>query len=73
MALLTTRQEYNAIREAIQGLTGTGNQTVSVQIGELSVSYNASQIVQLQAREAELARRLTTRNLRKRVTPDFSC
>jgi hypothetical protein len=77
MAALTTAQEYAAVREAIQLLTtldanGKRRDIVSFNIGAMSVSYSASQLPQLQDRERELAKRLTQRNSRKRVTPDFS-
>ena len=71
MAALTTAQEYAAVREAVQTLTATGQNTVSFTIDGMSVSYNASQLTQLQAREQELARRLTVRNTRKRTFPEF--
>jgi len=77
MALLTTRQEYDAIREAIQKLTtldtsGARRDTVSVSIDGMSTTYSASQLQSLTEREEILANRLCTRNRRKRVTPDFS-
>ena len=71
MAALTTAQEYSAVREAVQALTSTGQSTVSVSIDGVSYSYNASQLNLLQARENELARRLTVRNTRKRTYPEF--
>ena len=72
MAALTNAQEYAAVREAIQTLTGTGASKVSVSVDGISVTYNASQLTQLAAREIELARRLSQRNIRKRTQPDFS-
>lgn len=77
MALLTTKEEYDKVREAIQALTtldADGNRRDVVSIGSdgMSTTYNASQLPMLQAREETLAARLTTRNTRKRVTPDFS-
>ncbi len=77
MAALTTAQEYDAVREAIQRLStldssGNPQNVVSFSIEGFAVSYSASQLPELQKREVELARRLATRNLRKRVTPDFS-
>ena len=77
MALLTTAQEYAAVREAIQKLTtldssGNRRDIVSTSIGSLSVSYSSSQLPELQKREIELAKRLSVRQSRKRVTPDFS-
>ena len=71
MAALTTQQEYDTIREAIQTLTASGQQKVSFSIGAMSVTYAASQLPMLEKREAELARRLSIRNARKRTTPDF--
>jgi hypothetical protein len=77
MAALTTAQEYAAVREAIQQLTtvntdGSRRDFISITAGDMSVSYSASQLPALQERERELAKRLTVRNCRKRVTPDFS-
>lgn len=77
MALLTTAQEYAAIREAIQKLTtldasGNRRDRVSISVDGMSSSYSASSLVDYQRREIELARRLSLRNVRKRVTPDFS-
>jgi hypothetical protein len=72
MALLTTAQEYQAVREAIQLLTTTGKSIVDVSIGDTRISYQSSQLSLLQAREVELANRICTRNRRKRTTPDFS-
>jgi len=71
MAALTTQQEYDAIREAIQTLTATGQPTVSVTVDGMSVSYNASQLPQLTAREVVLANRICNANRRKRVIPGF--
>jgi hypothetical protein len=71
MAALTTAQEYAVVREAIQTLTATGASTVSWSVDGVSHTYNASQLPQLQARELELARRLTIRNTRKRTIPEF--
>jgi len=77
MAALTTLQEYQAVREAIQQLTtldtgGKRRDKVSVTVGDTSVTYSASQLQHLQAREELLLKRLSIRNVRKRVTPDFS-
>ena len=72
MALLTTAQEYAAIREAIQTLTATGQSVVSLNVDGVSVSYAASQLTNLQAREIELANRICNANRRKRTSPDFS-
>ena len=72
MALLTTAQEYAAIREAIQTLTATGQSVVSLNVDGVSVSYSASQLTNLQAREIELANRICNANRRKRTSPDFS-
>ena len=71
MAALTTSQEYAAVREAIQTLTATGKSKVSITVDGMSVSYNASQLPNLQQREVELARRLSVRNTRKRTFPEF--
>lgn len=69
---LTTAQEYQAVREAIQTLTGTGQSTVSVVVDGVEVTYARDQLAMLQAREIVLANRICTRNRRKRTTPDFS-
>ena len=77
MAALTHAQEYAAVREAIQLLTtldtsGNRRDIVSFSVDGLTVTYAASQMSWLQDRERELAKRITQRNSRKRVTPDFS-
>jgi pyruvate kinase len=77
MAALTTAQEYQAIREAIQKLTtldsnGKRRDFVTVSVGDISTSYSASQLPELQKREIELANRRCNRNRRKRTSPDFS-
>lgn len=70
MALLTTAQEYNAIREALQ-IFSTGKSTASVSIDGMTVTYQATQADFLHRRELDLARRLSVRNTRKRTRPDF--
>lgn len=77
MAALTTSQEYQAIREAIQLLTtldssGNRRDSVSFSIGDITSSYSSSQLPELQKREIELANRLCNLNRRKRTSPDFS-
>lgn len=77
MTALSHAAEYAAVREAIQLLTtldGSGNRrdVANFTLGSLTVTYQASQLPWLQDRERELAKRLTQRNVRKRVTPDFS-
>jgi len=77
MAALTTQQEYDSIREAIQKLTtldGSGNRRdiVSTSIDGFGVTYSSSQLPELQKREILLAQRLSIRNMRRRVAPDFS-
>jgi hypothetical protein len=77
MAALSTAAEYTAIREAIQRLStldssGNPQNVVSINIEGFSLTYSAAQMPELQKREIELAKRLSVRNLRKRVTPDFS-
>ena len=74
---MTTLQEYQAIREAIQQLStlnadGTRRDIVSVSVDGISTTYGASQMDSLQKRELELARRLTIRNSVKRMEPDYS-
>jgi hypothetical protein len=71
MAALTTQQEYDAIRLAIQAFA-TGASVYSASVDGMSVTYHSSQSVWLQDRERELAARLTVRNVRKRVAPDFT-
>jgi len=70
MAALTTAQEYQAIREALQ-LFSQGRTQVSITMGDMSVSYSSSQQDFLMKRERELAMRLSVRNVRKRTRPDF--
>jgi hypothetical protein len=70
MPLLTTAQEYQAIREALQ-IFSTGKSTASVSIDGMQVTYQAGQAEFLHTREMELARRLSIRNVRKRTRPDF--
>lgn len=72
MAALTTAQEYVAVREALQALTGTSSNTVSVTVDGMSIEYLRSQMTELQDREKELAARLAMKNSRKRTVPDFS-
>ena len=72
MAALTTAQEYEAVREAIQRLTASGNDAVMVAVGDMTLQYSQSRLPQLMARERELAARLTQRNIRKRTVPDFT-
>lgn len=78
MAALTTQQEYDAVREAIQRMTtldanGDRQDFTSFQLGDLQVSFPAGiQLQYLQNREMELARRLGIRNVRKRTQSDFS-
>ena len=77
MAAMTTAQEYQAIREAIQllcavGADGSRKDIVSFNVAGMSVSYSSNQLEFLQSRERELAKRLSVANQRKRTTPDFS-
>ena len=77
MAALTTQQEYDAVREAIQQLStldtsGARRDFVTVNVDGTSITYGAGQMSMLAAREMELARRLSIRNSRKRVTPSFA-
>jgi len=69
---LTTAQEYDAVRTAIQTLTTTGQSIVSFNVGDLQVTYNQTQLQWLEKREIELARRLSQRNIRKRTVADFN-
>lgn len=68
---LSTAQEYQAIREALQ-IFSTGKSTASVSIDGITVTYQATQADFLMRRELDLARRLSIRNVRKRTRPDFS-
>jgi hypothetical protein len=70
MAALTTAQEYQAIREALQ-LFSQGRATASVTIDGMTVAYQSTQSDSLMEREKELAMRLSVRNVRKRTRPDF--
>jgi len=77
MAAISTAAEYSAIREAIQKLStldadGKRRDVVTVSAGGLMTTYSSSRLPELQAREILLARRLSVKNTRKRVTPDFS-
>jgi hypothetical protein len=74
MAVLTTAQEYEAVRATIQSLVATGRSTLSFSVGGIQKTYEAtaSQLPILQAREIELANRMCQRNRRKRTSPDFS-
>lgn len=72
MAAISTSAEYQLVREAIQSLTISGQQTVSVTQDGMSVQFSQSQLPQLREREVELAKRIGNANRRKRTTPDFS-
>jgi hypothetical protein len=77
MPVLTTAQEYQAVREAIQKLTtldssGGRRDFVTINIGDIQTSYSSSQLPWLQSREVELANRICNVNRRKRTSPDFS-
>ena len=72
MALLTTAQEFQSVREAIQTLTATGKSVISVSLDGMTTSYYASQLPELRQREVELANRICNANRRKRTSPDFS-
>lgn len=77
MTALTHAAEYAAVREAIQQLTtldsnGKRRDIVSFSLGDMQVTYASTQLTWLQDRERELAKRLTQKNSRKRVSPDFS-
>jgi hypothetical protein len=77
MAVLSTVQEYQSVREAIQQLStlsasGTRRDAVMISVDGISTSYSASQLSWLQQREVELANRICNANRRKRTSPDFS-
>jgi len=64
---MTTAQELTALQTAIQALqNGAASWTVD------GMSYTAANMNQYLSREKELLRRLSIRNVRKRVAPDFS-
>lgn len=69
---LTTAQEYEAVRTAIQTLTSSGQPIASFNIDGIAVSYTSQQLPWLQSRETELAKRLSQKNVRKRTFPDFT-
>jgi len=71
MPLLTTRQEYDAVREALQ-LFSQGQSIAMISQGDMQITYHANQMPQLQMREKELLRRLSITNSRKRTRPDFT-
>jgi hypothetical protein len=71
MPVLTTVQEYAAIREAIQAFA-SGKSIYSFNDNGFSVTYNSTQKEWLQDREEVLAKRLSQKNVRKRTFPDFS-
>lgn len=61
-------QELDDLRTAIQSLISSGAATVTID----GVNYSRVSIAQYQQREAELLRRLSIRNVRKRTIPDYS-
>ena len=67
MAAKTTYQEWDDVRTALQSLN-SGAEQVTID----GITYRQTSLVNLQAREKELYRRLSIRNVRKRVMPDFS-
>lgn len=75
--LMTTRQEYDAVRIAIQQLSmldtdGKRRDIVSFNVDGFQCTYSASSQDWLVKREEELARRLSIRNAVKRTVSDFS-
>jgi len=68
MAANTTLKELDDLRTAIQSLISTGASTITID----GVTYQHTALSAYQAREAELYRRLSIRNIRKRTVPDFS-
>ena len=77
MPAISTQAEYDLVREAIQRLTtldsdGNPRNIVSINIDGFSATYSSGQLPELRQREIDLANRLVARNMRKRVTPDFS-
>ena len=77
MAPITIAAEYTALLEAIQLLTtndanGKRRDTVSVSADGMTLTYSSSRLQELRDRLKELAKQITIRNVRKRVTPDFS-
>ena len=71
MAVLSTAQEYQQVRQAIQKLS-SGKARVSFSVDGVTVTYDRDQMRWLQDRELELARRLSIRHTRKRTRPDFT-
>ena len=67
MASKTTLQELDDVRTAIQALN-TGAESVTID----GIQYKQTSLMHLQARERELYRRLSIRNVRKRTLPDFT-
>ncbi len=74
MALLTTAQEYQKVREAIQALTTTSKSLVTVQFDGVSTTYENSVATRksLMDYQVVLANQICNRNRRKRTSPDFS-
>jgi hypothetical protein len=71
MPALTTQQKYDAVNVAIDTYTAGGS-VYSFNLGDMSVTYRSDQIEQLTRLRDKFAHDLTMRNIRKRVTPDFS-
>jgi len=70
--MATMAAEYANVVAAIQALTTLNQSTVSFTVDGMTVTYNQSQLPQLRERQRELARFITTRNVRKRTSADFS-
>jgi hypothetical protein len=71
MAALTTQQKYDAVCLAIDSYN-SGAAPYSFNLGDLSITYRSNQIDDLIKLRSVFAHDLTVRNVRKRVTPDFS-
>lgn len=65
MAVLTTRQELAAVREALQAFA-SGEVEHSVSVGGMTVTYSSSRMGYLERREKVLIHRLAGGNRRKR-------
>jgi len=70
--MATMKAEYALVVAAIQALTTLNQSTVSFSVDGMSVTYSQSQLNDLRARQKELAKFITIRNVRKRTSSDFS-
>jgi len=68
MSAKTLLEELDDLRQAIQALAASGATSVSID----GVTYTKAGLDTMQRREAELYRRLSIRNVRKRTFPDYT-